>query len=176
MSLRVNSKISLQNFRTIIVNGYSDCFGFFKIGTSCRNRWQEVAIKYTTSTQTHQIRIQLHCLSSVTRKIMDQENMTPNKIFSNSQPKQSNNNICIEPIYNSVTIICYFYCNKVFKLEAGLKCYINRCKERAKDLNKRKSLVMNHPPAENNTANGGRSYHHGKVIWNRKGDFDIYFP
>ena len=154
------------------MNGYSDWFGFLKIGNSCRNRWQEIAIKYTTSTQTHQVRIQLHCLSSVSRKIMDQENMTPSKMFSNSQPKQSNNNICIEPIYNSVTIVCYLYCNKVFKLEAGLKRYINRCKGRDKDLDKRKSLVMNHPPAENHTANvtRERNYHHGQGILNRKGE------
>ena len=31
VSWRVNSKISLQNIRKIIVNGYSVCFGFFKI-------------------------------------------------------------------------------------------------------------------------------------------------
>ena len=103
---------------------------------------------------------------------MDQENMTPSKMFSNSQPKQPNNNICIEPIYNSVTIVCYLYCNKVFKLEAGLKRYINRCKERDKDLDKRKSLVTNHPPAENHTANvtRERNYHHGQGILNRKGE------
>ena len=77
VSWRVNSKISLQNVRKIIVNGYFDWLDFLNVGATCLNQWQAIARKHTPSTQMHQIRIQLQCLSSVPTKIMDPQNMTP---------------------------------------------------------------------------------------------------
>ena len=46
VSWRVNSKISLQNFRKTIVSEYSDYFGFLKVGATCLNQWQTIAIKH----------------------------------------------------------------------------------------------------------------------------------
>ena len=48
-----------------------------------------------------------------------------------------------------------------------MKRQINRCKERDKDLDKCESLVISHPPAENDTVNMTREYtwsQNGKVI------------
>lgn len=59
------------------------------------------------------------------------------------------------------------YCNKVRKSEVGLKRNIDRRKERAQDLDKRESSVINNPPAENDTMNMTRKYtrlQNGKVI------------
>ena len=71
VSLGVYSKISLKNARTNIVIRNSDWFGFLKVGATCLNQQQARAMKHTTSIQTHQVRIQLHCLSSVLTEIMD---------------------------------------------------------------------------------------------------------
>ena len=125
VSWRVNSKISLQNIRTIIVNGYSDWFGFLKVRATRLNEWQVITIKHNTSIKTRQVKIQLNCLSSVSTKIMYWENMTPLIMFYQT-PSQSNDNICIELINDSVTSVqneksvevCCLYCNKVYKSEA----------------------------------------------------------
>ena len=50
---------------------------------------------------------------------------TSNKVLPNSQPKQSNDNICLEPRSNFVTSVqdgksvevCCLYCQKVYKSE-----------------------------------------------------------
>ena len=97
------------------------------------------------------------------------------KILQDSQPRQSIDHICIEPINNSVTSFpigkfvqgCCLYCSKVYKLEAGLKPHINRCKERDKNIAKPELSVINHPPAENDTVNITREYtwsQNGKII------------
>ena len=84
------------------------------------------------------------------------------KILQDSQPWQSIDHICIEPINNSVTSFpngrfvegCCLYCSKVYELEAGLKPHIA----------KPELLVINHPPAENDTVNMTREYN-----WSQKG-------
>ena len=82
---------------------------------------------------------------------------TSNKVLPNLQQKQSNDNICIKPVSNSVTSIqdgrsvevrCS-YCSKVYKSGAGLKHHINKCKERDKDFDKRESSVISFLPTEN---------------------------
>ena len=60
--------------------------------------------------------------------------------------------------------VCCLYCNKVYKSEADLKPHINRCKERGKDLEKRESPVIIHPPSENRAANMTREYIPGHKI------------
>ena len=100
---------------------------------------------------------------------------TSNKVSRNSQLKQLNDNAYIEPISNSVTSVqdgksvevCCLYCNKVYKSEAGLKRHKNKCMEKDKDLNKHVSLVINHPPTENDTVDMTREYtcsQNGKII------------
>ena len=71
---------------------------------------------------------------------------TSNKVLPNLQQKQSNDNICIKPVSNSVTSI---QDGRSVEVRAGLKHHINRCKERDKDFDKRESSVSSFPSTEN---------------------------
>ena len=82
---------------------------------------------------------------------------TSNKVLPILQKKQSNDNICIKPVSNSVTSIqdgisvevTCLYCSKVYKSGAGLKHHMNRWKERDKEFDKRESSVISCPRTEN---------------------------
>ena len=84
---------------------------------------------------------------------------TSNKVLSNSRPKQSKDNICIKLLSNCVTSVqdgksvgvCYLHRKNVYKSGAALKGYINKCREKGKDLEKYELSVINHPPSENGT-------------------------
>ena len=133
----------------------------------------------SNSDKTHHVKINSSSKDSVSLSFFHlDKNYGPseydisNKALPNSQPKQSNDNVCIEPINNSVTSVqdeksgevCYLYCNKVHKSGAGLKRYINKCKERDKVLHKYELSVINHPPTENDIVDMIRDYN-----WSQNG-------
>ena len=99
--------------------------------------------------------------------------MTPlTQFYQNSQPKQSTDNICIEPINKSTTSVqngkslevCCLYCNKVYESGPSLKRQIKKCKERREDLNKQEPLVIDPPPTKNNTVDMTKEY-----TWSQNG-------
>ena len=101
-SSRVNSKISLQNVRTFIVNRYSDWFGFLRVGAACLNQWQEIAIKHhvnTNASSKDPASLSFFCLG---KNYELREYGTSKKVLVNFHPKQS----CIRSI-RSISSIKY---------------------------------------------------------------------